>query len=310
MISRLETFLDEILKIRVTEEFIAKEFFDQKIFSFLHLMQGQEASPVGVCMALQKKDICLGNHRSHGHYLAKGGNLEKMVYEVFGDTRGCCKGYGGSMHMLDRSVNFNGSTPILGSIPSLAVGQSYASKFNGKNNVTVVFLGDGSAEEGIFMESVNLAANKKCQIIFVLEDNRYSVASSHADRKSKRYSFKKLYEGLGANYINSSGQDVWKVFKSAQKARSIASKSIPVVLHLNVLRRHGHSGPMKESSNLDYRIGDSIDYRDKNDPINILYARMKKSGYSSSQLDDLTKKLSKKYTSKLNSIKKTINVRK
>ena len=81
MISRLETFLDEILKIRVTEEFIAKEFFDQKIFSFLHLMHGQEASPVGVCMALQKKDICLGNHRSHGHYLAKGGNLEKMVYQ-------------------------------------------------------------------------------------------------------------------------------------------------------------------------------------------------------------------------------------
>jgi pyruvate dehydrogenase E1 component alpha subunit len=211
--------------------------------------------------------------------------------------------------MLDRSVNFNGSTPILGSIPSLAVGQSYASKFNGKNNVTVVFLGDGSAEEGIFMESVNLAANKKCQIIFVLEDNRYSVASSHADRKSKRYSFKKLYEGLGANYINSSGQDVWKVFKSAQKARSIASKSIPVVLHLNVLRRHGHSGPMKESSNLDYRIGDSIDYRDKNDPINILYARMKKNGYSSKQLENLTKKLSNKYTRKLNSIKKTINVR-
>ena len=87
--------------IRVVEEKIGAAFFDQKIFSFLHLMAGQEASPVGCLIDLDHSDLTLGNHRSHGHYLAKGGNLDRLVYEVFGDIRGCCKGFGGSMHMLD-----------------------------------------------------------------------------------------------------------------------------------------------------------------------------------------------------------------
>ena len=102
-----------MVRIRTAEMFIRDAFWDEKIFSFLHLSIGQEACAVGVASALSKHDIMLGNHRSHGHYLAKGGDLPKMIYEVFGDRRGCCKGYGGSMHMLDRSVGFNGSTPIL-----------------------------------------------------------------------------------------------------------------------------------------------------------------------------------------------------
>lgn len=302
-------FLDEMLKIRIIEEFIAYEFFNQKIFSFLHLMMGQEASPVGVIQALKRDDICLGNHRSHGHYLAKGGSIEKMVYEVFGDQRGCCKGYGGSMHMLDRSVNFNGSTPILGSIPSIAVGQAFGSKFNKKNNVTVAFLGDGSAEEGIFMESVNLAANKKCNVIFVIEDNRYSVASSHLDRKSDYYSFKKLFEGLGAKYINANGQDVLKVYEAAKTARKFSVSGRPVVLHLNVLRRHGHSGPMKEEKDAEYRINDTIDYREKYDPIMILIRHIKKEGLSSEEIDSFISKRTKFYDDQLHNIKETINVR-
>ena len=170
-------------KIRTTEVFIRNAFWDEKIFSFLHLSIGQEASAVGVALALSDKDIMLGNHRSHGHYLAKGGDLSKMIYEVFGDARGCCKGFGGSMHMLDRSVGFTGSSPILGSITSIAVGQSFACKQKKMDNITVVFLGDGAAEEGAFMESVNLAANKLCKIIFVIEDNKYAVNSSNLDRK-------------------------------------------------------------------------------------------------------------------------------
>ena len=280
-----EKSIKKIVQIRTAEEFIAEKFFDEKIFSFLHLTIGQEAGAVGVISALLPEDIAMGNHRSHGHYLAKGGDLPKMIYEVFGDQRGCCGGFGGSMHMLDRSVNFNGSTPILGSIPPLAVGQAFASKESGINNVTAVFLGDGAAEEGVFMESVNLAANKKCNIIFVIEDNRYSVASSHTDRKSDAYSHKKLFEGLGSTYIRENGQNVLDVYKTAIKARNEALKGKPVVLHLDLLRRHGHSGPMKENENADYRNEDTLDYRNQNDCLLIARTEAINSGISEEEVD-------------------------
>ena len=111
----LEAF-KKIILIRRVEEKISEEFKSNKIFSFLHLSIGQEATAVGVALATKKKDIFFGNHRSHGHYLAKDGNLEKMIFEVFGDTRGSCNGFGGSMHMIDQKVNFFASIPILGSI--------------------------------------------------------------------------------------------------------------------------------------------------------------------------------------------------
>ncbi len=304
-----EESIKMIVKIRTSEEFIAEKFFDEKIFSFLHLTIGQEAGAVGVMSVLSNNDIAMGNHRSHGHYLAKGGDLPKMIYEVFGDQRGCCGGFGGSMHMLDRSVNFNGSTPILGSIPPLAVGQAFASKENGIKNVTVVFLGDGAAEEGVFMESVNLAASKKCNIIFVIEDNRYSVASSHSDRKSERYSHQKLIEGLGAIYIRENGQNVKKVHDAAILAREYALSGKPVILHLDLLRRHGHSGPMQENDNADYRIEDTLEYRNENDCLLIAKKEAIKSGLSESKIEEWISSAREETLEIVSKVKETIDVR-
>ena len=251
----------------------------------------------------------LGNHRSHGHYLSKGGDLSKMVYEVFGDTRGCCGGYGGSMHMLDRNVNFTGSTPILGSIPAIAVGQSFASKEKGEENVTVVFLGDGSAEEGNFMESVNLAANKKCKIIFVIEDNRYSVNSSHSDRKSQHYNHQSLFQGLGAKYIRQNGQNVKAVFDSASKAVDIAKETQPVVLHLDILRRHGHSGPILETKDEAYRIEDSIEYREKNDCLIIAKKEALADGFKLDEIESWIESQVAETMKTVMHVKSTIEVR-
>lgn len=304
-----EAVIRLMVKIRTTEMFIRNTFWDEKIFSFLHLSIGQEASAVGVASALAPEDLMLGNHRSHGHYLSKGGDLEKMVYEIFGDRRGCCKGFGGSMHMLDRSVGFTGSTPILGSIPSIAVGQAFASQQSGINNVTVVYLGDGAAEEGSFMESINLAANKKCSIIFVIEDNKYAVNSAELDRKSSYYSHKSLFEGLGAVYFRENGQIVRQVHQTTLRAVEIAKKGRPVVLHLDTVRRHAHSGPILETKTEDYRINDTIEQREDNDCISQAVSEAVANGFTLSKVQGWIEDEEKETLNFVKKVKDTIEVR-
>jgi len=304
-----EAAIRMMVKIRTAELFIRNAFWDEKIFSFLHLSIGQEACAVGVASALGLEDLMLGNHRSHGHYLSKGGDLEKMIYEVFGDRRGCCKGFGGSMHMLDRSVGFTGSTPILGSIPSIAVGQAFASQQSGINNVTVVYLGDGAAEEGSFMESINLAANKKCSIIFVIEDNKYAVNSAELDRKSPYYSHKSLFEGLGAVYFRENGQIVRQVHQTTLRAVEIAKKGRPVVLHLDTVRRHAHSGPILETKTEDYRINDTIEQREDNDCISQAVSDAVANGFALSEVQGWIEDEEKETLNVVKKVKDTIEVR-
>lgn len=213
--------LIKIIKIRRTEELIAEDYRKNNIKSFLHLAAGQEATAVGVAMATTKNDFFFGNHRSHGHYLSKGGDWKKMIYEIYGDIRGCCKGYGGSMHMLDRKAGFAGSTPILGSAVPIAAGIAAAKKFKNQNNeIVVVFIGDGAAEEGAFYETVNLAGLYKLPLLIILEDNLYSVQTGHEKRKSKKYNFQNIFRsGFGLLYEKVNGQDVFDVFKKTKKMK-------------------------------------------------------------------------------------------
>ena len=271
--------LTEMTLIRTVEELISKDFLENKIFSFLHLSIGQEASAVGVCSALTNQDLVFGNHRSHHHYLAKGGNLEKMLYEIYGDERGCCKGYGGSMHMLDREVGFVGSTPILGSVAPLGTGIAFTLKEAKKNNIAVIFIGDGAAEEGAFYESINLASLLKLPILFIIEDNKYSVNSSANERKASNYSHEKIITGLGAKYLKISGKDAIKVFESTKKIKSdILNDFVPFVLHIEVTRGvYGHSGPLKEN-NPYYRPDGSIDEIQSNDCIKYISNQLETDG--------------------------------
>jgi len=303
--------ISKIVMIRTVEEIIRQEFFNQKIFSFLHLMIGQEASPVGVAMALSDSDIVLGNHRSHGHILAKGGSLKKMVCEIFGDPRGSCGGFGGSMHMLDRDVGFEGSTPILGSISSIATGRAFSQKFLKQDGITVCFLGDGAAEEGVFVESVNLAAAKELPIVFVIEDNKYAVNSRHSDRKSSQYSFQSVFEGIGAGYIRKDGQRVDLVFEGMKNAKSVADLGKPCVLHLDVVRSHGHSGPMVEETDQEYReADDGIEDRKARDPIMLStkYAE-EEYGIPKSEIEALIERVESAASLEMKQILGEINVR-
>jgi TPP-dependent pyruvate/acetoin dehydrogenase alpha subunit len=286
----------KILLIRRVEEKISEEFKKNKIFSFLHLSIGQEATAVGVSLATEKKDIFFGNHRSHGHYLAKGGNLEKMIFEVFGDTRGNCNGFGGSMHMIDHNVNFFASIPILGSTAPIASGISMAQKLKKEKFITVVFVGDGSAEEGAFYETINLAGLYKLPIMFVIEDNRYAVEADSKKRKVKNYNFDSLFsKGLQAEYIRTDGNDFVKVFKSALKLRNkILKKQKVGILHLDCLRHAKHSGANVNliDQKSPYRIRNEYKEILKNDPLEIIKNKLIAYDFDKKKINNLDSKLS------------------
>ena len=255
----------KMLTIRTAEEIISEDFKKNRIFSFYHSSSGQEAVAVGVCEALLHEDRVYGNHRSHGHYLAKGGDLYRMFCEIYGKADGCCGGYGGSMHMLDRSVSFMGTTPILGSIPAIANGSAFEQKYNNSHNITVVFLGDGASEEGVFYESVNLAAVMKLPILFVIEDNLYAVNTPESARRSPLFSRKMVYEGLGARFLDCDGNDFQSVhWQTSMLVTALRRGKGPAVLHARCYRQMAHSGPITDES---VREKDTKEVRDSDDCI-------------------------------------------
>jgi pyruvate dehydrogenase E1 component alpha subunit len=307
--------IEKIINIRNIEEKIAEKFNINKIFSFLHLSIGQEACAVGVALASKKNDLFLGNHRSHAHYLAKNGNLEKMMMEIFGDKRGCCKGYGGSMHMLDKSVNFMGSIPILGSSVSIASGMAMAEKLNKTKNIVVVFVGDGSAEEGSFYETINMAGLYHLPLLVVLEDNRYAVESSHDKRKVKNYNFAKIFkEGMQSEYRRVDGQNFVEVFKAAQLLRkSILLKRKVGIVHLDCIRFSKHSGPTVSINDQKSTYRNKFEYMriKSKDPIDILSDYIVKNNYLKiNDLVKIKKKINLHMQTKFEDIFKKIIIRK
>lgn len=259
-----------MLRIRLTEERIAKDYIEKNIRSFVHFYVGQEAIAVGVCMNLSQDDYVFGNHRSHGHYLAKGGNLKKMIAELYGKATGCSGGRGGSMHLIDRSVGFMGSISILSSVVPIAVGAAFSAKKQGKNKKCVVFLGDGASEEGVFYESVNFASLFKIPILFAVENNLYAVMSDRSVRRSESFDFSKLIIGLGADYYKSDGNNFFDVYNTTKIAFAEMFKTMkPGVIEFMTFRHMGHSGPVFDDE-IGYRKQDDLDTRIKNCPLNNL----------------------------------------
>lgn len=250
--------------IRVVEQELAALYLRDKIMSFVHFYVGQEAVAVGVCDALRKEDKILGNHRSHGHYLAKGGDLKKMICELLGKELGSSRGKGGSMHMVDKSVNFVGSTPILGSVVPLSCGTAFEQKYNKKKEVTIAFFGDGAFEEGIVYETLNLAAFLKLPLLLVVENNLFAVNSKLKDRRSEAYDIEKIVTGFGVAYVKADGNDYGDVFKKAQKLVAEVRKGKPAVLECVTYRHMAHSAPIFDEG---YREEDAAEKRQEKDSL-------------------------------------------
>lgn len=243
----------EMLRIRMIEEAIADLYAEQEMRCPVHLCIGQEAVAVGMCAHLTREDYVLTGHRSHGHYLAKGGDFKAMMAELYGKATGCAHGKGGSMHLVDLSVGFLGATPIVGSTIAIAVGAAFSSVMKGERRVTTIFFGEGAVEAGVFHESLNFAALKELPVVFVCENNLYSVYSPLSVRQPSGREVFELARGHGIESHRAEGNDVLAVHALAEMAVTMAREGKgPVFLEFSTYRWREHCGPNYDND-LGYR---------------------------------------------------------
>lgn len=234
-----------------------------------HLYSGQEAVAVGVCANLDKSDYVFGNHRSHGHYLAKGGDMKEMIAEIFCKESGCSKGKGGSMHLISKECGFLGSAPIVSGTISLATGAALAVKIKKEKRVVLSFFGDGSTNEGTLYESLNFASIKNLPIIFTCENNLYSTHMPISAIRPNKPIFEVAKPfGIASHQVD--GNDVLEVYKTAKKAVELCRKGKgPVFIEFLTYRLRGHVGPDDniQGEHTDIRPKAEIEKWRKRDPI-------------------------------------------
>ncbi len=240
-----ESIICKMLLIRRFEEEIIARYPKQLIRCPVHLSISQEAIAVGVCHRLRKEDAVFSTHRNHAHYIAKGGDIEKFALELHGKVGGCNDGRGGSMHAIDTSVNFM-SGPIVASAIPLAVGAALANKMDGNDNIVVCFFGDAAVEEGVFHESMNFASLMQLPIIFVCENNRYSVDTPIEKRQANRELWK-LGEAHGVTAYRIYDNNALSLARKFEKIiDDTRKKSSPNFVAINTQRSHVHCGVSEE----------------------------------------------------------------
>ena len=232
-----------MLKIRKFEERVAELVSKKEIICPCHLYIGEEAVATGVCSALGRDDWVFSTHRSHGHYIAKGGDIKALMAELYCRATGCSKGRGGSMHLASPDVGLPGSSAIVAGTIPLAVGAALAFSLQKKDSVSIAFFGDGAANEGTFYESLNFAALKKLPVIFVCENNLYSthLPISACLANTDIY---KIAETFNMTSVRVDGNDVIAIFKAANKVIEDArSGKGPALIECMTYRWRGHVGP-------------------------------------------------------------------
>ena len=247
-----------MLRIRLVEEKIAELYPEQEMRCPVHLCIGQEAVPAGVSAHLKPSDYVMSAHRSHGHYLAKGGDLKAMFAELYGKASGCAHGKGGSMHLVDPSRAMMGSSALVGGTIPLAAGAALASQFQKKNHVAVAFFGDAATEEGIFQESLNFAALKKLPVLFVCENNFLATHTPLSERQAVDNIWErgKIY---GVPGFRIDGTSAVEVYQTATEAVKRARRGEgPTLLECQAYRWREHVGPQFDYD-LGYRTKEELD---------------------------------------------------
>jgi 2-oxoisovalerate dehydrogenase E1 component len=214
---QLISLLRTMLTIRNFELRLSELFAAGKIPGFVHLCAGQEAVAAGVCANLRKDDYITSNHRGHGHCIAKGANLERMMAELMGRDTGYCRGLGGSMHIADLDLGILGANGIVGASMPLAVGAGLAAKLRGQGQVSIAFFGDGANNQGTFHESMNLASVWKLPVIFICENNQYALSTSYRKTTSVEQVATRA-AGYSVPGITIDGNDVAEVHLVAAEA--------------------------------------------------------------------------------------------
>lgn len=238
-----EHFLREMLRIRLIEEEIARLYPEQKMRCPVHLSIGQEAVAVGVSAALRADDCVFSSHRAHAHYLAKGGSLKAMLAEIYGKATGCAKGRGGSMHLVDTSVGFMASTAIVAGTVPVGVGHAFGTAMRGAETVTVVYFGEATMEEGVVHEAMNFAVLQQVPVLFVCENNGYSVYTPLAERQPDR-AIHQWAAGYGMRVAHGDGNDVFGVFETTRSlVERVRGGQGPAFVEFDTYRWREHCGP-------------------------------------------------------------------
>ena len=258
--------------IRLVEEEIVARYGnvgeDQPMRCPVHLSIGQEAAAVGALFHLTHKDRAFSTHRCHAHYLAKGGDITRMAKEIYGKMGGCLDGRGGSMHLMDDSVGMAMSVPIVASNIPLAVGAALANKIDNKKEVAITFFGDASVEEGVFHESMNYAAVAQLPVIFVCENNLFSVYTHLDDRQPKR-PLAELARAHGMDVLAMDGNDVFAVTKAFEPfVKNAREKNKPAFVVLDTYRWREHCG-VSFDDHLGYRKKEEFAAWQARDPMAI-----------------------------------------
>ena len=280
----LKKIYQNILKIRTIEETISHRYKEQEMRCPIHLSIGQEAIAVGICQNLKNEDQIVSNHRCHAHYLAKGGDEKKMINEFYGNSSGCSGGRGGSMHLFDQKKGILSSVPIVSSSIPLGIGAGFSFKYNKKNNIAVIFIGDAAIEEGVFYESLNYAKILSLPVLFVCENNLFSCFTNIVERQPKNL-IKKISKSFDIKTHFLNGNDAVKILKKSKNIiNEIRKKKEPQFILLNTYRILEHCGPY-EDDHLGYRNKKEIKYWKKNCPLKKLEKILKeKKIYDNSQI--------------------------
>jgi len=231
-----------MLSIRRFESRVEKLLMENRIYGPAHLYIGEEAVAVGVCANLRTDDFISSTHRGHGHLIAKGGQFKYMMAELFARSTGYCKGKGGSMHIADMTLGMLGANGIVGAGLSLATGAGFSAKVRKTDQVSACFFGDGASNQGIFLESINIAATMNLPVIYVCENNGYNVDTKWATI-AKHPDIADRALGLGLPGIIVDGQDVTAVYDVASEAIKRARRGEgPTLIECKTYRFRGHCG--------------------------------------------------------------------
>jgi len=267
-------FLREMLRIRHFEQAAFKQYSAGKMGGFLHLYIGQESVAVGTVSLMGSHDHVITAYRDHGHALAVGMSMNECMAELFGKVTGCSKGKGGSMHFFAPDKNYWGGHGIVGGQTPLGLGLAYGLKYKGLKGAALCFMGDGAVNQGCFYESLNLASLWDLPVVYIIENNQYSMGTSLERSSAFRTCLAERAAGFAIDWDTCNGEDLYEVRAKAQVALDRAhGQSRPTVLEIETYRYYGHS--VADAKHKIYRSEEEIErYKQDHDPIRLWKARL------------------------------------
>jgi pyruvate dehydrogenase E1 component alpha subunit len=271
-------FLREMFRIRRFEQTSLKYYNSGKMGGFLHLYSGQEAVALGTISLLGENDHVITAYRDHGHALAVGMDMKSCMAELFGKATGCSKGKGGSMHFFAPEKNYWGGHGIVGGQTPLGLGLAFGIKYKGLRGCCLTYLGDGAINQGTFHESLNIAALFKLPVIYIIENNGYSMGTSQQRSSSFQGSLAKRAEGYNMAWDVFQGEDLYEVRAKTQIAIDRAhNESEPTLLEIQTYRYYGHS--VADANAKKYRTAEEIEqYKVNHDPLRLWSRRLVEEG--------------------------------